>query len=500
MTAIVNVVAFILVFMFIVVVHELGHFLFARIFGVTVKEFAIGFGPHIYRRRGKRTDFRINIFPLGGYVRLKGEEPGEAEEPDALYGVAAWKRFLIVLAGPLFSIAAGYLLFMLIIGTWGFRPIVIDDVVPNSPAQRVGISAGDVVLKINGRYVFDNVDMTAVIRKGQPVELELLREGRKVTVNVTPEMTKEQYYLHFEDVQGEIGGEVLTVNNVDFETYVKSWKREYVSVSSERGELKAVLSNASITPKRYAIGIYYGQFSNIIAKDVGPFKKSDVITSIGGLKVENSVDLIDAMTALSLGNGELYVSLTGRKVDKVISPLPEQVVVTVHSRSTDGSTSEHTLTLAKEELKKILSTPGIFELAAPVFKPSGLEFLKLSIERTNRLALYIWRTLPGIFFGRNVREVTGPVGMVQIIGQAVQVGLETILTIVAIITINLGIFNLLPLPALDGGRIVFALLEMVARRKINRDVENLIHTVGFFLLLGLLVFITFVDVARMMGR
>lgn len=500
MTVILNVIAFILVFMFIVVVHELGHFLFARIFGVTVKEFAIGFGPHLYRKRGRKTDFRINVFPLGGYVRLKGEDPEEAEEPDALYGVSAWKRFFIVLAGPLFSIAAGYLLFMLIIGVWGYRPIVIDDVLPDSPAQRSGIQAGDIVLKVNGRYVFDNVDMTSIIRRGRALELEVLREHRKIKVSVIPEMTDEQYYIYFEDVQGEIGGKVFTINNVDFNSYIKSWKREYVSVSSERGELKAVLSSVSVVPKRYAIGIYYGQFSNVVAKDIGPFKKGDVITMIAGMEIDSSVDLVDALTALSLNPGELYVSLTGSNVERVVFPLPNHVEIKVRSGSPKDSSKERSFTVEKEELRRLLSTPGIFERVAPVLKPTGIEFLRLSIERTNRLALYIWRTLPGIFVGRNVKEVTGPVGMVQVIGQAVQVGLETILTIVAIITINLGIFNLLPLPALDGGRIVFALLEMVARRKINRDVENLIHTLGFFLLLGLLVFITFVDVTRLMGR
>ncbi|HRV37399.1 MAG TPA: site-2 protease family protein, partial [Fervidobacterium sp.] len=112
------------------------------------------------------------------------------------------------------------------------------------------------------------------------------------------------------------------------------------------------------------------------------------------------------------------------------------------------------------------------------------------------LSVYIWKSLPGIFVGRNLDEVAGPVGMVQIIGQAAQIGLETILTIVAMITINLGIFNLFPLPALDGGRIIFALIEMITRRKINRNVESWIHAIGFFLLIGLVIFITFIDVGR----
>jgi len=89
MTILINILVFLVVFMFIVIVHEFGHFIFAQVFGVKVHEFAIGFGPQIYRKAGKKTDFRINAFPLGGYVRLKGEDPTEEESPDSLYGVSA---------------------------------------------------------------------------------------------------------------------------------------------------------------------------------------------------------------------------------------------------------------------------------------------------------------------------------------------------------------------------------------------------------------------------
>lgn len=496
MSILINIVSFLLVFMFIVVVHELGHFIFARFFGVKVHEFAIGFGPEIYRRKGKKTDFRINVFPLGGYVRLKGEDPNEEEDPDSLYGVSAWKRFLIVFAGPLFSILAGYLLFVLIISLWGYTPIIIDKVIPGSPAQQSGLESGDIILKINGKYIFDTVDMTDIIRKGKTLTFEVLRNNKQVQITATPRLSNQQYYVYMKDVSGDIAGKVLSVNNIDFIEYMKNYKKEFVSIKSDFGELRGVIDNVSVLPERYTIGIYYGQFSNKFAKDVPPFKKGDKILEVEGMRISGSTDIIDVLTSLNLKSDEIYFTVNGSFVENVLRPLPNEVRVIVQAQN--GETSE--MILEKSKLIDVLSIPGVLEAAAQKFKPRGIQGISVAIARSNRLALYIWKTLPGIFFGRNLQDVTGPVGMVQIIGQAAQIGLEMILTIVAIITINLGIFNLFPLPALDGGRIVFALIEMISRRKINRNVENIIHTIGFFLLLGLVFFITFIDVGRLFTR
>ncbi|ABS60801.1 MULTISPECIES: M50 family metallopeptidase [Fervidobacterium] len=492
MTVLINIISFLAVFMFIVVVHEFGHFLFARLFGVKVHEFAIGFGPEIFRKKGKKTDFRINIFPLGGYVRLKGEDPSEEEDPDSLYGISAWKRFLVVFAGPLFSILAGYLLFVIIISAWGYTPIIIDKVIPNSAAEEAGLKDGDIVLKLNGKYIFDTVDMTDSIRKGRAIELEILRDGQRMNLVVTPKLSNAQYYLYLKDVRGDIGGKIETVNNLEFETYVKNYKKELVTIKSEAGELNCVIDSLNSLPERYTIGIYYGQFSNVFAKDVEPFKVGDNLLQVEDMKIQSGTDLLDLVTALNLKPDELYVVANGNVVESVVKPLPERVKV-VYSTS-NGEIKE--IVLDKSKLLEALSTPGALKERSTRLKPRGIEGIKLAIARSNRLALYIWKTLPGIFVGKNIQDVTGPVGMVQIIGQAAQIGLETILTIVAVITINLGIFNLFPLPALDGGRIVFALIEMITRKKINRNVENIIHTIGFFILLGLVIFITFIDIGR----
>jgi len=491
MTILIDILAFLVVFMFIVVVHEFGHFVFARVFGVKVHEFAIGFGPQIYRKPGKKTDFRINAFPLGGYVRLKGEDPAEEESPDSLYGVSAWKRFIILLAGPVFSILAGYLLFVLIIGVWGYKPIIIDKVIPNSPAEQAGLKSGDLIIKLNGKYVFDTVDMTDTIKKGETITLEILRDGKTEEIAIFPKLTDQQFEFVIGDVKGEISGKILSINNMDLVSYMTNWKNEVVTIKSESGEMSGVLSSVSTTPERYTIGIYYGQFSNVFAKDSEFFSKGDKLLQINGFEINSSNDLFDAVTSLTLKSDEVYVSTDGEKIDRIIRPSSSDVKVVYESK---GERKE--ITIAKDKLIQTLSIPGVLEQQSVTLRPKGFQVVSLAVARSNRLSVYIWKSLPGIFVGRNLDEVAGPVGMVQIIGQAAQIGLETILTIVAMITINLGIFNLFPLPALDGGRIIFALIEMITRKKINRNVENWIHAIGFFLLIGLVIFITFIDVGR----
>ncbi|MCD6450570.1 MAG: site-2 protease family protein, partial [Thermotogaceae bacterium] len=207
---------FILIFLAIVIVHEFGHFIFAKIFGVRVLEFSVGFGPAIYKKKGKETTFRINIFPLGGYVRLSGENPDDFEEGDEgrrFYDKPAWQRLLIALAGPVFSILAGYILFMIIVSIWGVNLAGVSTVYDSTPAQRAGLLPGDRILKVNEKYVFDPTVISSIIKEGKEINVTVLRNGEKVDLSIKPEVIPEQWEFYLKSAEGTPKGRLISLEN-----------------------------------------------------------------------------------------------------------------------------------------------------------------------------------------------------------------------------------------------------------------------------------------------
>ncbi|GAB4389674.1 MAG: RIP metalloprotease RseP [Thermodesulfovibrionales bacterium] len=178
----------------LIFVHELGHFLVAKLGGVKVQKFSLGFGPRVVGRTIGETEYRISAVPLGGYVKMLGEEPGEelpeAEKSRAFNYQPVWKRFLIVFAGPLFNVAFAAVLFVLIFlsGVPTLYPEV-GEVMEGMPAASAGLMKGDRIVRVDGRDISEWSEMTEVIHgnPGKPLELDVEREGRSLSFTITPE-------------------------------------------------------------------------------------------------------------------------------------------------------------------------------------------------------------------------------------------------------------------------------------------------------------------------
>src|SRR6056297_3876833 len=200
---ILTIISFALIFTAIVVIHELGHFLFARLFKVKILAFGIGFGPSLYKRKtASGMDFKINLFPLGGYVRMDGEDPTEIDETVSeekkkgfYYSKPAWQRFVIALAGPAFSILAGYVLLSVVALFWGVPQVGIAKVDPFSPAQEAGLRADDKILSMNGRLLFDTDELSTMIKNSESVDLTVSREGVQEQMTVYPKVYPPRYDL-----------------------------------------------------------------------------------------------------------------------------------------------------------------------------------------------------------------------------------------------------------------------------------------------------------------
>jgi len=191
-----NIFAFVIVLGVLIFFHELGHFLVARLFGVGVEKFSLGFGPRIFGRKIGITDYRVSAIPLGGYVKMVGEDPDADIDPERIplsfTHKSVWKKILIVAAGPLFNVLLAVLIFygiFLFSGNIVLKP-VIGEVQENSPAMAAGIQSGDVIQRINGQPVESWDAMAGLIAdsQGEPLKIEVMRDEAVRRMTVRPEL------------------------------------------------------------------------------------------------------------------------------------------------------------------------------------------------------------------------------------------------------------------------------------------------------------------------
>ena len=234
-----SIFAFVIVLGVLIFFHELGHFLVARLFGVGVEKFSLGFGPRLIGKKLGLTDYRISAVPLGGYVKMVGEDPGipidPAEVPISFTHKNVWKRILIVAAGPLFNLLLAVIIFFGIFqfsGLYIFKPSV-GKVQEETPAQRAGLQAEDLIVAIDGRPVNSWDEMSALISasKGEALTLTIRRKEALVSVQVTPEV-KTAKNIFGEDVNRYVigiaaSGEAFTRRLNPFQAVAESVVQTY---------------------------------------------------------------------------------------------------------------------------------------------------------------------------------------------------------------------------------------------------------------------------------
>ena len=210
----------ILGFSLLVIVHELGHFVMAKVNGLKVEEFSIGMGPEIFSHKGKETLYSLRILPIGGYVKMMGEEEA-VEDERSFSSKSPLRRISVILAGAFMNIVFAILIFALHFNYTGYAKNVIDSVIDNSPAQEVGLQSGDKIIEINGTKVrtTDDVLLEVQLSKGNSLDLVVDRNGKNINLNITPKLDENtgSYLMgfYYEKVSNPTIGESLkhTYNN-----------------------------------------------------------------------------------------------------------------------------------------------------------------------------------------------------------------------------------------------------------------------------------------------
>lgn len=323
-----------LAFSALILVHELGHFIVAKLNGIYVEEFAIGMGPKLFGVKVGETEYNLRILPFGGFVKMLGEED-ESDDSRSLNAKTPIQRILVMGAGAFMNYVLALIIFIGLAMSSGFAENKVESVVPNSPAQKIGIEQGDEFLKIDGNKIHttDDFRMGLALAKGNPVELEIKRGNDVLTKTVQP-----------------------------------------------------ILNESGV----YQVGIGYGF----------------------------------------------------------------------------------------------------------VEKPTLLQGIKQGFNETRSLVSQSFIALKTIVTGEaNLKtDVGGPVTIIKMSGQAAKAGANTLLWFMAFLSVQLAVFNLLPFPALDGGRIFIELIQMIIRKEIPAKYIEAVNTVGFMLLMGLMVLVTIKDI------
>ncbi len=423
-----TVLIFLAVLSFLIAIHEGGHLISAKLSGVWVHEYSIGFGPSLVSKKIRETTYAIKPIPFGGYVKMAGEDVGEEADKDEkvpedrkFYSQHPLTKMLISVSGPAMNVIAALLIMILVIGATGTPRVSIYGFMENSPSQGI-IETGDQILSIDGKDVFDsNQISTAIDEEPEPIPIKLLRDGEEIQVSVTPRYYEDQ------------GQYMLGVR------------------------LGTAMTN-EVT----------GVQNDSLAAEMG-LKSGDRIVAVNGTRIDDTATIVNALEGLKEGT---EVNMTVRR---------------------DGERLN--LTASPEKPEDVFAGISLRTIRDPVGPLTAIR------RGTGQIRTIIVLTYQGIrmIIGGEVpagQAVTGPVGIANLLGESASQGLYPLFFMIALISLNLGLINLVPFPALDGSRIGYATYELIRGKPIPPEKEGLINTVGFFILIGLMIFITYRDIIR----
>ena len=442
----------ILVFGLLIFIHELGHFIVARLCGVKVLEFAIGMGPKLFSWKGKKTGtvYALRLLPIGGFVNMLGENGMEAVQGEngmeavqgenginnenenvqeqesvelspelakqAYCNQSVWKRILISIAGPAMNIILGFLLMLVIVIAQGHSSAATTVVAGfhvqyTAEEAQYGFESDDHLYAVNGERLLSYAALEQLVKDAN---------GEEITVTV----------------------QRINADRTDYEMI----------------DLKVTLND------------------------------SDLALFTGSLSENSGLQIRDEVIKVNSVRVHTYDELNYEIANQGYKPMTFTVL-----RGEEKVVIENVIVPSYLSEGTVLGNMDFLIYREPEF--NVLTVLKHTLFRSLSTVKMVYDSLFGLFSGRfGVEAVSGPIGITKVVGQAAQYGFITVLNIVVIISINLGVMNLLPIPALDGGHIFIYLIEVVRRKPMKQELEGLINFIGLVLMLALALLISIKDI------
>jgi regulator of sigma E protease len=423
-----------------ILLHELGHYVVARIFDVHVEAFSFGFGPRLFGFKRGETDFKFCAFLLGGYVKMAGEQPGEIAsndvstmDPRAFPAKPRWQRLCIIFAGP----AVNFVLALLILtGLFMYQypkrtdpanPIIAT-VLPTGAAAKAGILEGDQVVEFDGQSGpnWEAIQRKEFVGVGRVIPVTVLRDGQRRQFNITPTTSDAQ-------TPGSSG-----------------WSPQVDVQVAGFGEVKA-------------------------AQEAG-LMVGDRFVSMNGQAIRGAEKLIQIVEKSEGAAIQVVYDRNGQKIETTIRPV----------RTTEQGVTHWRIGASLQAPVELVKLP---------FREAAAESWRQNQEN----AMMIYRFLQSIVEQRmSARSIDGPIGIAVQSGKAAKEGALTFLNLMAAVSLNLAVVNLLPIPLLDGGGILMLLIEMLMQRDLSMRVKEGIVKVGFAFLMMVIVFVIYNDISKIL--
>ena len=426
-----SIFAFVFVLGVLIFVHELGHFLMARRIGVRVLTFSLGFGPKLLKFRRGDTEYCISAIPLGGYVKMAGENPEEVRTgaPDEFLSKTKWQRFQVLVMGPVMNLALAFIVMAFVlyqgakVPAFDQMPVVVGSARAASVAETAGLKRGDRIVSVDGEAVptWEQYQLAVLPKAKRTVRLVVERDGKPLEVTVVPAAIGK-YEM------GDIG--ILPVMHPEI-------------VAVEPGEP---------------------------AQESG-LQPGDVIMAAAGereVSHERFVELIKSHEGVAM---PIEIKRSGQIVQITTTPRKNKDVIRIGVQM--SSWEQRTV------------APGAFEA------------MKMSAQQNWSWSVMILKTLRGLVTrDTSVKQLMGPVAIADLSGTAAEQGWVSLFSLMAMISLNLGLLNLMPIPVLDGGHIAILGMEGLSRRDFSMKVKEKMLMVGFVLLLMLMVTVIYNDLTR----
>jgi regulator of sigma E protease len=418
-------------------VHELGHFLAAKFFGVRVLTFSFGFGKRLFGVKRGDTDYRVSLLPLGGYVKMAGDDPTQPRQGDPREYLAKprWNRFIIVMMGPAMNVAMAVVL-MTLLNHFHFqrpayeeKPARIGAVDPGSPAAAARLQPGDLIVRYDGvsNPRWEDLYLKVATSVNETIPIEIERDRKRLSLTITPQPKGS-------DRTGYIG--VLPVQ-------------------------PAVIQTVETTMPAGRAGLQAG----------------DRIVALDGATIYQGAEFVDA---LQEGKGKeitITVMRNGKQFDVRLTP----VYAPVENGAAWRIGASFSLLPDDMVVRQL---------------PWG-QAVGTSVDFCVQNSLLTFEVLEKIVTRKmSTSTLSGPIGIAELSGQAYSMGFPTLILFVAMISLQLGIFNLLPVPILDGGAIVLLIIEGIMRKDLSLEVKERVIQVGFVFLILLAVFVTYNDIMK----